>query len=135
MRKLKLQVQMTLDGFIAGPNGEMDWITFNWDDELKRYVKELTDPVDCIVLGRRLAQGFIPHWASNPAGEDPEGIAKMNNATKVVFSKTLRVQNGPTPIWQKATLRMKSHSLKNKPVKTSSYTGVPLSYRLSSKKD
>ena len=60
MRTLKLQVQMTLDGFIAGPNGEMDWITFNWDDDLKRYVKELTDPVDCIVLGRRLAQGFYP---------------------------------------------------------------------------
>jgi dihydrofolate reductase len=30
MRNLKLQVQMSLDGFIAGPNGEMDWMTFNW---------------------------------------------------------------------------------------------------------
>jgi dihydrofolate reductase len=104
MRKLKLQVQMTLDGFIAGPNGEMDWITFNWDDDLKRYVKELTDPVDCIVLGRRLAEGFIPHWASNPAGEDPEGIAKMNNATKVVFSKTLNSSEWPNTILAKGDL-------------------------------
>ena len=28
MRKLKLQVQMSVDGFIAGPNGEMDWMVW-----------------------------------------------------------------------------------------------------------
>ena len=65
MRKLKLQVQMTVDGYIAGLNDEMDWMIFNWDDELKKYVTEITKPVDCIVPGRKLAQGFIPQWASN----------------------------------------------------------------------
>jgi dihydrofolate reductase len=89
MRKLKLQVQTTIDGYVAGPNGEMDWMTINWDSELNNYVKEITEPVDCIVLGRKLAQGFIPHWASNPEGEDAAGIAKMNNSPKVVFTKTL----------------------------------------------
>ena len=29
MRKLKLQVQMTVDGYVAGPNSEMDWMV--WD--------------------------------------------------------------------------------------------------------
>jgi len=86
MRKLKLQVQMTVDGYISGPNGEMDWLSFNWDDALKRYVTELTDPVDCIVLGRKLAQGFIPHWASHP---ELEGAEKINSVAKVVFTKTL----------------------------------------------
>ncbi len=86
MRKLKLQVQITVDGYIAGPNGEMDWMTFNWDSELRKYVTEITEPVDCIVLGRKLAQGFIPHWASNP---EEEGADKMNNLKKVVFTKTL----------------------------------------------
>ncbi|MFD2573267.1 dihydrofolate reductase family protein [Spirosoma soli] len=86
MRKLKLQVQMTVDGFIAGPNGEMDWLAFNWDDELKNYVGALTEPVDCIVLGRNLAQGFIPHWSSNP---ELEGAEKINSTPKVVFTKTL----------------------------------------------
>ena len=89
MRKLKLQVQMTVDGYIAGLNGEMDWMTFNWDNELNKYVKEITEPVDCIVLGRKLAQGFIPHWASKPEGEDAFGVDKMNNTTKVIFTKTL----------------------------------------------
>ena len=41
MRKLKLQVQMTVDGYIAGPNGEMDLWVWNWDDELKQYVKDI----------------------------------------------------------------------------------------------
>jgi hypothetical protein len=53
-------MQMSVDGFVAGPNGEMDWMVFNWDDELKNYVNEITEPVDCIILGRKLAQGFIP---------------------------------------------------------------------------
>jgi len=30
MRKLKLQVQMTVDGCIAGPAGEMDFMVWNW---------------------------------------------------------------------------------------------------------
>jgi dihydrofolate reductase len=86
MRTLKLQVQITLDGFIAGPNGEMDWLTFDWDDELKQYVSTLTNPVDTIILGRKLAQEFIPHWAANP---EPEGADKINATPKVVFTKTL----------------------------------------------
>lgn len=52
MRKLKLQVHMTVDGYIAGPQGGMDWTNHNWDNELKRYVGEITQPVDGIVLGR-----------------------------------------------------------------------------------
>ena len=44
MRKLKLQVQMTVDGYIAGINGEMDWTAQNWDDKLRKYVGEITEP-------------------------------------------------------------------------------------------
>ena len=92
MRKLKLQVQMSVDGYIAGPNSEMDWITFNWDDELKAYVTALTEPVDCLVLGRKLAEGFIPYWASVAANpDDPEHSAgiKFTDTPKVVFTKSL----------------------------------------------
>lgn len=92
MRKLKLQVQMTVDGYIAGPNGEMDWMIFDWDDELKNYVIIITEPVDCIVLGRKLAEGFIPYWktvAENP--DDPQVSAgkKFTDTHKVVFTRTL----------------------------------------------
>ena len=92
MRKLKLQVQLSIDGFIAGINGEMDWMTWNWDDELKNYVKELTSGIDCIVLGRKLAEGFIPHWVSvvqNPNNDELEFATIMHDTHKVVFTKTL----------------------------------------------
>ena len=96
MRKLKLQVQMTVDGYIAGPNGEMDWTVFDWDDELKQYVTNITEPVDCIVLGRKLAQGFIPYWASHP---EEEGADKFNSTKKVVFTRTLERSE-----WENTTL-------------------------------
>jgi hypothetical protein len=41
---------MSVDGHIAGPTGEMDWMVWDWDDKLK-YVFELTEPVDTIILG------------------------------------------------------------------------------------
>ncbi|MCC6412607.1 MAG: dihydrofolate reductase family protein, partial [Saprospiraceae bacterium] len=62
MRKLKLQVQTSIDGFIAGPNGEMDWVNQNWGDDINAYVTAITEPVDTILLGRKLAEGFIPYW-------------------------------------------------------------------------
>lgn len=83
---------MTVDGYMAGPNGEMDWMTWNWDEGLKSYVAALTAPVDCIVLGRNLAQGFIPHWAAvaaNPESPDHAAGQKFTDTPKVVFTKTL----------------------------------------------
>lgn len=92
MRKLKLQVQMSVDGYIAGPNGEMDWMVWDWDNELKKYVTDLTERFDCILLGRKLAQGFIPYWqavAANPDDPEFKGGTKITNTYKVVFTKTL----------------------------------------------
>ena len=89
MRKFKLQVQTSIDGYMAGPNGEMDWLTFSWTDDIKAYINALTESVDCIVLGRKLAEGFIPAWAAGPEGETQASIDWMNNTPKVVISNTL----------------------------------------------
>jgi dihydrofolate reductase len=113
MRKLKLQIQMTIDGYVAGLNGEMDWMTFNWDNELNKYVSDISESVDCIVLGRKLAQGFIPYWASRPEGEDPRGVDKINNSTKVVFTKTLEKSEWDHTILAKGDLVAEIAHLKN----------------------
>lgn len=88
MRKLKLQVQTSIDGFIAGPNGEMDWLVFDWTEDLKSYVVQLTEPVDTILLGKNLATGFIPHWTEALKTEEP-GARKFVETPKIVFSNTL----------------------------------------------
>lgn len=70
----------------------MDFMVWNWDDALKQYAAEITEPVDCIVLGRKLTEGFIPYWATVAANPDnPEFTAgkKFTNTHKVVFTKTL----------------------------------------------
>jgi dihydrofolate reductase len=112
MRKLKLQVQLSVDGFIAGPNGEMDWMTLNWDDQLKEYVTRLTDPVDLILLGRKLAQGFIPFWASNPG---LEGAEKINGTAKVVFTNTLEKSDWDKTVLAKGNLVEEVNRLKRQP--------------------
>jgi dihydrofolate reductase len=98
MRKLKLHVQMSLDSYIAGPNGEMDWMVWDWDDKLKNYEFELTEPVDTILLGRKMTDGFVSYWSdvlTKP--DDPSSIdrshvfaKKMIDTPKVVFTKTLK---------------------------------------------
>jgi dihydrofolate reductase len=116
MRKLKLQVQMTVDGYIAGPNGEMDFIVWNWDDELKQYTTDITEPVDCIILGRKIAEGFISHWATVAANPDhPEFTAgkKFTDTPKVVFTKTLDKSEWDNTVLAKGDLVDEITHLKN----------------------
>lgn len=88
MRKVIVSNLMSLDGFMAGPNGEIDW--FVVDEEFDDYARELFDSVDTLLFGRvtyQLMAGFWPTPAA--AAEDPFITEKMNSLAKVVFSTTL----------------------------------------------
>ena len=101
-RKLKLQVQISVDGFVAGPNGEMDWMNWNWGEDIKNYVGTLTESIDTILLGRKMTSGFISHWttvAANPQNPEFEFAKKMVDYAKVVFTKTL-----DKSIWENTVL-------------------------------
>jgi len=92
MRKLKLQSQISIDGFIAGPNHEMNWLKLPWSEDLINYVREFTEPIDTVLLGKNLAEGFIPYWnqiAKSPESPDYEGGIKFSNTPKIVFTKSL----------------------------------------------
>jgi dihydrofolate reductase len=106
MRKLKLQVQITVDGFVAGPQGQLDWMTWNMDEELIGFINRLTDSSDTILLGRKMTEGFVKHWEqviTQPDNPEYAFARKMVGMQKVVFSRTLRsiegqnvrVENGP----------------------------------------
>lgn len=117
MRKLKLQVQMSIDGYVAGPDGEMDWMTWNWDDALKQYVTDLTESMDCIILGRKLAEGFIPHWANvaaHPDNPDYPAGKKFTDTPKVVFTRTLEKSAWDNTVLAKGELAEEIHALKQK---------------------
>ncbi len=90
MRKVILQIDVSLDGFIAGANGEMDWVTS--EEIMNQDASTLLDRVDTILLGRVAYQDFSAFWpfADTTA---PTTISKItsqiNHATKIVFSRTL----------------------------------------------
>ena len=83
---------MSVDGCIAGPNGEMGWMVGPLDDELLKYVSKITESVDTILLGRKMTDVFISYWlnAMNKPN-DPWNVfaKKMIETPKVVFTKTL----------------------------------------------
>lgn len=90
MRKLKLQVQMSVDGFVGGPNGELDWMTWDMDDKIGAYIDELTDSCDTILLGRKMADGFMNYWENvQPDSTEYDFAQKMVGYPKYVFTKTL----------------------------------------------
>ena len=108
MRKLKLQVQMTLDGFVAGPDGQLDWMwtTGRQDESLFQHVIELADSCDTILLGRKMTREFIDYWENvvdNLPDSTEQSLAqRMVDMRKIVFSRTqtaikgrnLEVENG-----------------------------------------
>jgi dihydrofolate reductase len=123
MRKLKLQMQISTDGFVARPNGELDWMQWNWDDQLKNYVQEIHIPVDSIIMGRKMAPGFIPFWEDVVTKPDhPEyGLGKkMVETPKIVFTKTLDEADPEVAAWKNTTLAKgdlvaEINKLKNQP--------------------
>ena len=98
IRKLKLQVQMSLDGCIAGPNNEMDWMVWDWDEKLKDYVNRFHEPVDTILLGRKMTNEFISYWSNvlkKPEDQEYTFAKKMIETPKIVFTKTLNKSEWP----------------------------------------
>jgi dihydrofolate reductase len=99
MRKLKLQMQMTVDGFMAGPNGEQDWVFISGKQDpeaLQQIVDfsvDLAASCDTILLGRKLSHGgFIDYW-KNVGENQPENpwnpFGKlMVSHRKIAFSHT-----------------------------------------------
>ena len=93
MRKLKLQMQTTIDGFVARPNGALDWmISGQLHGEVGNLVNELIDSSDTILMGRKMTDEFVNYWTK--AVETPENFEyafakKMLDTPKIVFTKTL----------------------------------------------
>ena len=92
MRHLIFFMHTSLDGFVAGINGELDWISV--DDEMFDFVATMTDKADTALYGRVTYEMMQSYWPT--AGEEPnaskhdkEHSAWYNKVSKVVLSKTI----------------------------------------------
>jgi dihydrofolate reductase len=85
VRKLFWQMSVTLDGFMEGPNRELDSTAGFVDEDFDRYATDMLKSIDVILLGRRTYQLFASYWPS-ATGPDAD---RLNALPKVVFSRTL----------------------------------------------
>ena len=100
MRKVVWLMHVSLDGFVAGVNGEMDWIRLG--DEMWSYVESITNEADTAIYGEvtyHMMEEYWPHAAEMPNASEHD-IAHgrwANMATKLVFSTTLK-RNALAPL-------------------------------------
>src|SRR5258706_3718604 len=97
MRKIVLFMHTSLDGFVAGPNGEMDWI--NVDAEIFDYAGQRTNEADTALYGRvtyQMMESYLPTAADQPRAtkHDIEHSHWYNKVVKVILSRTMK---GETP--------------------------------------
>jgi dihydrofolate reductase len=93
VRKLFLQLLVSVDGFFEGPSQELDW--FMVDDEFLSYVDGMLGTIDAILLGRATYDHFADHW---PNSTQPQAAA-MNALPKFVASTTFE-----TAAWSNTTI-------------------------------
>ncbi len=98
MRSLVLFMHVSLDGFVAGPKGEMDWITVT--DDVFAYAGARTDSADTALYGRvtwEMMQSYWPTAAEQPnaTAHDIQHSQWYNSVTKVVVSRTLPEHPAP----------------------------------------
>lgn len=102
MRNVVLFMHISLDGYAAGPNGELDWITY--DEELEKYAEGIVATVGSPLYGRVTYQMMESYWPTvlddpSPSKHALEHAQWIQEVPKVVFSKTLE-----TVEWQNTTL-------------------------------
>jgi dihydrofolate reductase len=83
LRRLIASEMVTVDGFFAGPNEELDW--FVQDEELDKFANDLIESVDTILYGRVTYQMMAGYWPQ-ASGSFAD---RTNRLPKLVFSSTL----------------------------------------------
>jgi dihydrofolate reductase len=86
----------SVDGFVGGPNGEMDWI--NVDEEMFEYAGKETDEADTALYGRvtyDMMESYWPTAADQPTAtkHDIQHSHWYNSVRKIVLSRTMQREN------------------------------------------
>jgi dihydrofolate reductase len=91
-RRLFVSMLVSLDGYIEGPQRELDWFV-DGDPQFERYCDEMLDSVGLALYGRRAYELMLSYWPDaekNPRSQADRAFAhKMNTLPKIVLSRTL----------------------------------------------
>jgi dihydrofolate reductase len=122
MRKIVVSMNVTLDGFIAGPNCELDWHFDSWTIDMATALCEQLSNADTILLGRITYCAMARYWPSKATSlsfprEDIAFAYMMNTYNKVVFSKTLNTSQWNNSRFVKGDLSREVLKLKKQPGK------------------
>lgn len=122
MRKIIVSINITLDGCMAGPGGELDWHFRSWTTEMGELLCSKLLQADTILLGRITYQAMEQYWPAvvqDPyySREDLVFADLMNSYRKLVFSRTLDHANWNNSIVIRSNARERLLNLKTKPGK------------------
>ena len=83
MRKLKLKVSVSLDGFVSGPNGEADWVFKYLDEESAAWALDMIWQAGLHIMGSKTFHDMRSYWPTS----DEAFAAPMNEIPKAVFTR------------------------------------------------
>lgn len=125
MKRLILQMQMSVDGFVAAADPELDWTLWDWgpecpwDEALKRRFNETLAPVDTVLLSGPMATGYINHWTqmSKQRAGDPDYAFtdRIVAAEKRIVSQSLKAIRQPRTSIGRGSLVDEVTALKRQP--------------------
>jgi len=118
MRNIISFMHLSLDGFVAGPNGEMNWIKA--EQEIFDYVGKRISKGDTALYGRATYEMMEQYWPE--AGKQPNATQHAkdhskwyNDVHKIVLSKTMKGINLPNTTIISENLAERIHKIKQQP--------------------
>ncbi|WP_160724955.1 dihydrofolate reductase family protein [Bacillus sp. USDA818B3_A] len=130
MRKLVLFLHASLDGFVEGPNGEMDIGWVSYDADFEKHSKNILSTADTVIWGRGTYQMMHSYWTSVPS--DPSASQHERNhaewiekTEKIVFSTTLEKVEWNNSRLVKENVEEEIKNLKQQPGKDMVILGSP----------
>ena len=126
MKNVILQEFVSVDGFAAAADGNVDFIpaSTQGDQPFGQHQMKFMDSIDTILLGRVTYEMFAGYWPNVTSGDDKPFADKINAIPKLVFSKTLK--KGSWGKWDNATVVKGSASKEVAKLRASSGKGMVL---------
>jgi dihydrofolate reductase len=128
MRKVIFLMHVSLDGYVAGPNGEMDWIVYN--NEVEKYSHDLHDSTDAAIYGRVTYQMMDAYWPTvlnNPEATPSERSHARwyDEATKIIGTNTLDLAGKKNTVGLKGDIAAQINQMKQQAGKDMWLLGSP----------